>query len=215
MDDELAGIGANANFPCAFAIPSKETRWSELHTAFTVEENAPNDLADNSKRLFNKLTHRLSLTSSKDEIPDSGCCSIESHYTSGVEQAESAECVNVACVFGHLKGDLDMRLHTKVVDLDGLHGSDNIYEICAVRQIAVVNNIYMRLTHVEARRLPDDTMHLVNCTWYVPLLEQQFRPTINDMGVDGVTQAEGAEHVDVFGHLEGFLPQPSDIRPIT
>lgn len=54
---------------------------------------------------------------------------LEAAGTDGVEQAERAECVDVACVFGHLERNFDVRLGTEVVYLRGLYLRDDVDEV--------------------------------------------------------------------------------------
>jgi len=56
----------------------------------------------------------------------------EAAGTDGVEETEGAEAVDVSSVFGHFERDLDVGLGTKVVDLGGLDGGDNVDEVGAV-----------------------------------------------------------------------------------
>ena len=55
-----------------------------------------------------------------------------------VEQAQRAECIDVARVLGHLERDLDVRLRAQVVHLRRAHGRDDVHEVRRVRQVAVV-----------------------------------------------------------------------------
>ena len=56
----------------------------------------------------------------------------ETAGANGVEETKGAEPVDIACVFGHLKGDFDVRLGTKIVDLRGLDLGDDVDEVGAV-----------------------------------------------------------------------------------
>jgi hypothetical protein len=56
----------------------------------------------------------------------------------GVQQTEGAEAVDVAGVFGHLEGDLDVRLGAEVVDLGGLDVGDDVDQVGRVGEIAIV-----------------------------------------------------------------------------
>lgn len=56
----------------------------------------------------------------------------------GVEETEGAEAVDVGGVFCHFEGDLDVGLGTEIVDFGGLDRGDDIDEVGAVGEIAVV-----------------------------------------------------------------------------
>ncbi len=69
---------------------------------------------------------------------------IESHVVleaagaHGVEQTQGTESVDIASIFGHVEGDLDVRLCAEVVDLGWLDLRDDIHKVGAIRQIAMV-----------------------------------------------------------------------------
>jgi hypothetical protein len=62
----------------------------------------------------------------------------EAACADGVEEAESAECVDVPRVFGHFERYLDVRLRAEIVYLGWLYLGDDVDEVCAVTQVAVV-----------------------------------------------------------------------------
>ena len=55
-----------------------------------------------------------------------------------VEQAQRAEPVDVACVLGHLEGDLDVRLRAEVVDLGRADVRDDVDQVRRVCQVSIV-----------------------------------------------------------------------------
>ena len=55
-----------------------------------------------------------------------------------IKETEGAQPVDITSVFCHLKGDLDMRLRTEVVDLGRLDLSDDVDEVGAVTQVTIV-----------------------------------------------------------------------------
>ena len=63
---------------------------------------------------------------------------LKSTRTNGVKETESAETVDVACVFGHLERDLDVRLSTEVVYLSRLDLGNDVHEVGAIAQITIV-----------------------------------------------------------------------------
>ena len=63
---------------------------------------------------------------------------LEPDGADGVEETQRAEAVDVGGVLGHLERDLDVRLGAQVVDLRGEHLGEDVDEIGAVREIAVV-----------------------------------------------------------------------------
>lgn len=71
---------------------------------------------------------------------------VESHNTSeaarpdGIQEAQRPEAIDIASVLGHLEGDLDVRLSTKVVQLRRAYLADDVHEVGAVRQIAIVQH---------------------------------------------------------------------------
>ena len=56
----------------------------------------------------------------------------------GIEQAQGAEGVDIACILRHVKGDFDVRLRTEVVDFGRLDLRDDVYKVGAIRQVSVV-----------------------------------------------------------------------------
>lgn len=121
---------------------------------------------------------------------------LEPAGTDGVEQPQRAQPVDVPSVLGHFKGDLDVRLRAEVVNLRGLDLGDDVHEVGAVAEIAVVQLelvgpwgtskgvrasrtgrrtfmlIFVEMvqtTGVEARRTANDAVHLV------AFGEQEFR----------------------------------------
>jgi len=63
---------------------------------------------------------------------------LEPTGSDGVEQTKSTEAIHVASVFGHLEGDFDVRLGSKVVYLGRLYLSEDVHQIGTVGQIAIV-----------------------------------------------------------------------------
>lgn len=63
---------------------------------------------------------------------------VEPAGADGVEETERAESVDIARVFGHLEGDFDVRLGAEIVDLRGLDGGDDVHEVGAIGEVAVV-----------------------------------------------------------------------------
>lgn len=63
---------------------------------------------------------------------------LEAAGTDGVEETEGAEPVDVAGVFSHLEGDLDVRLGAEIVDFSRLGLGDDVDEVGAVAEISVV-----------------------------------------------------------------------------
>jgi len=63
---------------------------------------------------------------------------LEPTGSDGVKQTKSAEAIHVASVFGHLEGDLDVRLGSKVVDLGWLYLGEDVHQVGTVGQIAIV-----------------------------------------------------------------------------
>jgi hypothetical protein len=63
---------------------------------------------------------------------------LEAASTDGVEKAQSAEAIDVASVFCHFEGDFDVGLSAEVIDLGRLDLCDDVDEIRAVAQVAVV-----------------------------------------------------------------------------
>jgi hypothetical protein len=57
---------------------------------------------------------------------------LETAGSDGIKETEGAQTVDIAGVFCHFKGDLDVRLGAEVVDLCGLDLGNDIYEVCAV-----------------------------------------------------------------------------------
>lgn len=56
----------------------------------------------------------------------------------GIEQAQGAECVDIACILRHVEGDFDVRLRAEVVNFSRLDLRDDVYEVGAIRQVSVV-----------------------------------------------------------------------------
>jgi hypothetical protein len=56
----------------------------------------------------------------------------------GVEETQGAETIDIASVFRHLEGDLDVGLGSEVVDFGGLDLGDDVDEVGAVAEVAVV-----------------------------------------------------------------------------
>ena len=63
---------------------------------------------------------------------------LESTCTDGIKEAESTETIDVTSVLGHLERNLDVRLSTEVVDLSRLDLGNNVHEVGAVAQIAIM-----------------------------------------------------------------------------
>lgn len=63
---------------------------------------------------------------------------LESDGTDGIEKTEGAHAIDIGCILGHLERDLDVRLSAKVVDLGREHLSEDVHEIGAVGEIAVM-----------------------------------------------------------------------------
>jgi hypothetical protein len=63
---------------------------------------------------------------------------LEAAGAHGVEQTQGTKSVDIASIFGHVEGDLDVRLCAEVVDLGWLDLRDDIHEVGAIRQIAMV-----------------------------------------------------------------------------
>jgi hypothetical protein len=58
---------------------------------------------------------------------------LEATGAHGVEQAQSTERVDIARILRHVKGDLDMRLRTEVVDFGWLDLRYDVYEVRTIR----------------------------------------------------------------------------------
>jgi hypothetical protein len=58
---------------------------------------------------------------------------LEATCAHGIEKAQGAEGVDIACIFGHVEGDLYVRLRTEVVDFGWLDLRDDVYEVGAIR----------------------------------------------------------------------------------
>ena len=58
---------------------------------------------------------------------------LEAACAYGIEKAQGAEPIHVACIFGHVEGHLYVRLRTKIVDFGWLDLRDDVYEIRTVR----------------------------------------------------------------------------------
>jgi hypothetical protein len=58
--------------------------------------------------------------------------------TDGIEKTQSAEAIDISCIFGHFEGDFDVGLGTEIVDLGGLDLCDDVYKIGTVAQVTVV-----------------------------------------------------------------------------
>ena len=56
----------------------------------------------------------------------------------GIEQAQGAEGINIACILRHFERDFDVRLRTEVVNFSRLDLRDDVYEVGAIRQVSVV-----------------------------------------------------------------------------
>lgn len=63
---------------------------------------------------------------------------LEAASAHGVEETQSTESVDIASIFGHIEGDLDVRLCAEVVDLGWLDLRDDVHEVGAIGQIAMV-----------------------------------------------------------------------------
>lgn len=64
--------------------------------------------------------------------------SLESDGANGIEKTKGAHAIDIGCILGHLKRDLDVRLSTKVVDLGREHLGEDVHEIGAVGEITVM-----------------------------------------------------------------------------
>ena len=86
---------------------------------------------------------------------------LESTCTDGIEKAESTEAINVTGIFCHLERDLDVRLSTEVVDLSRLDLGDNVHEVGAVAQIAVVKLELVRpwLSSIDGCKLAQEMQY--------------------------------------------------------
>lgn len=69
---------------------------------------------------------------------------LETAGTDGVEEAERAEGIDVGGVLCHLEGDFYMGLGTEIVDFGGLDLGKNIDEVCAVREITMMELQFVR-----------------------------------------------------------------------
>lgn len=69
---------------------------------------------------------------------------LEAAGTDGVQETERAKGVDVGGVLCHLKGNFDVGLGTEVVDFRGLDLSEDIDEVCAVREITMVELQFVR-----------------------------------------------------------------------
>ena len=63
---------------------------------------------------------------------------LEPDGADGIEETECAQAVDVGCVLRHLERYLDVRLSSEVVDLGREHLGENVHEVGAVGEIAVV-----------------------------------------------------------------------------
>ena len=63
---------------------------------------------------------------------------LEPDSANGIEKTEGAQAIDVGCILGHLERDLDVRLGTEVVDLGREHLSEDVHEIGAVGEVAVM-----------------------------------------------------------------------------
>lgn len=69
---------------------------------------------------------------------------LEAAGTDGVEETERAEGIDVGGVLCHFEGDFYVGLGTKVVDFGGLDLGKDIDEVCAVREIPMVELQFVR-----------------------------------------------------------------------
>jgi len=63
---------------------------------------------------------------------------LETACSDCVQQPEGTQAVNVARVLGHLEGNLDMRLGAEVINFCRLDLGDDVHEVGAVAEIAIV-----------------------------------------------------------------------------
>jgi hypothetical protein len=63
---------------------------------------------------------------------------LESDCADGIKETKGSHTVDVSCVLSHLKGDFDMRLSTKVVNLSRQNLSENVHEVGTVGEITIV-----------------------------------------------------------------------------
>lgn len=61
-----------------------------------------------------------------------------------IEEAQRAEAVDVPSVLGHLERHLDVRLRAEVVHLGRLHLRDDVHQVGAVAQVAIVQLEFVR-----------------------------------------------------------------------
>ena len=54
---------------------------------------------------------------------------LETAGAHGIEQAQRAEGVDIACILRHVEGDFDVRLRTEVVNFSRLDLRDDVYEV--------------------------------------------------------------------------------------
>lgn len=69
---------------------------------------------------------------------------LETAGTDGVEETERAEGIDVGGVLCHLEGDFYMGLGTEIVDFGGLDLGKDVDEVCAVREITVMELQFVR-----------------------------------------------------------------------
>ena len=62
----------------------------------------------------------------------------ESTGSNGIEKAQRAQTVHIACIFRHFEGNFNVGLSAKIVDLCGLNLGDNIDQVGAVTEVTVV-----------------------------------------------------------------------------
>lgn len=62
----------------------------------------------------------------------------ESTGTDSVEQTESTQAINVACIFCHFKGDFYMGLGTQIVDFRWFYLGQDVDQVSAIGQITIV-----------------------------------------------------------------------------
>ena len=56
----------------------------------------------------------------------------------GIEEAQRAETVDIACVLCHFEGNLDMGLCAEIVNLCRFDKGNDVDEICAVGEVAIM-----------------------------------------------------------------------------